>query len=409
MTGPVDAAAVRRQWEHDRAELLLHMPFLGLLALRLELVVGHRPDIPTAATNGRRIYGNVDFLAGLDAAERRFVIAHEVWHCAALHPLRRGERSAHRWNIAVDHETNAVLRTAGLSVPRDAVYFHRFRGFSAETVYEALENEPDRGRFADIHEVQLDTAAATEIGVGTGVGAGAEWRQWAGHLRAALRQANLRPGDLPGRMARDVERLLQPPLIPWQQTLRRFVGRQRGGTRSWTRPDRRHLARGSWLPGRPRDQLHLAVAVDTSRSTRRLLRHFMTELQGLLPACANAATVRVLTFDTVIQQDVSTAVSQVDAVLTEVRGGGGTDFRTVFEHLAQQPPDALILLTDGRGPRGTRRPTFPVLWVLPERGPTGNIDRFTAHEGWDRCPVVERTQEIIWTRGRDRRQVESPM
>ena len=360
-----------KQWQQDRTDLLLQMPFLGLLALRLELAIGDWPAIPTAATDGTTVYGNRHFLAGLTAEERRFVLAHEVWHCAALHPLRRGERDPERWNIAVDHETNAVLQDAGLTVPDDAILFPYWRPLNAEAVYEELRQLPDRGRLADIHELPgIDPTEQRE-----------RWRRWPRHVRAALHQAQQRPGDLPGRMARDIDKVLAPKQPTWQQALQQFIGRQQASTYSWTRPHRRHLARGTWLPGRPRDRIRLAVAIDTSRSTRRLLDAFMGELQTILHHQTRADTIRLLTFDRIVQQDFTTAVTDARTALPQLRGGGGTDFRPVFERLASDPPDALIMLTDGRGNRGERRPSFPMLWVVPQRKSTGEETAFTARIG----------------------------
>src|SRR5690625_1883228 len=71
--------------ERDRVQLLLSQPFLGALAMRLELVPVVDGRLPTAATDGQSMFFNALFMQGLDAATRRFVMAHEIWHCAALH------------------------------------------------------------------------------------------------------------------------------------------------------------------------------------------------------------------------------------------------------------------------------------------------------------------------------------
>jgi len=46
------------------------------------------------------------------------------------------------------------------------------------------------------------------------------------------------------------------------------------------------------------------------------------------------------------------------------KGGGGTDFRPVFEEIAEMglEPDALIYFTDSYGSFPTEAPTYPVLW-----------------------------------------------
>ena len=50
------------------------------------------------------------------------------------------------------------------------------------------------------------------------------------------------------------------------------------------------------------------------------------------------------------------------------KGGGGTDFRPVFERLAaaDRMPAALLYMTDAEGRFPERAPVHPVLWLLPE-------------------------------------------
>lgn len=68
--------------------------------------------------------------------------------------------------------------------------------------------------------------------------------------------------------------------------------------------------------------------------------------------------------------------------LNEIRrkgapGGGGTDFRPVFEYIEENDlrPDALVYLTDGYGDFPERRPNYDVLWgsilKTPEQYPFG--------------------------------------
>ena len=52
-------------------------------------------------------------------------------------------------------------------------------------------------------------------------------------------------------------------------------------------------------------------------------------------------------------------------------GGGGTDFRPVFNYIGKHGellPSLLIYLTDGFGDYPERAPEYPVLWLLTEGG-----------------------------------------
>ena len=51
---------------------------------------------------------------------------------------------------------------------------------------------------------------------------------------------------------------------------------------------------------------------------------------------------------------------------TQVKGGGGTDFRPVFRWIDQQDmtPDTLLYFTDACGEFPDYEPTYPVVWLV---------------------------------------------
>ncbi|MGB1589355.1 MAG: DUF2201 family putative metallopeptidase, partial [Candidatus Poseidoniaceae archaeon] len=91
-----------QDWTDDRMKLLAWRPFIGTLAMNLELipVVDHR--CPTASTDGKRIFFNPHFLNDLSEDERMTILAHEIWHCGMSHFMREhGRIEDHEmWNHA---------------------------------------------------------------------------------------------------------------------------------------------------------------------------------------------------------------------------------------------------------------------------------------------------------------------
>jgi predicted metal-dependent peptidase len=77
----------------------------------------------------------------LSAAEIAGTLAHEVMHPALQHHTRRGGRDPRRSNMACDYAINPMLLDAGLTLPKDVLLDHRFRGMSAERIYNLLEDE----------------------------------------------------------------------------------------------------------------------------------------------------------------------------------------------------------------------------------------------------------------------------
>lgn len=111
-------------------------PFFAVLATRIEIVITDR--VPTMAVDGRRLFANPGFVAGLSDPELIGVFAHEVMHCAYGHFARRDGRPIDRWNVAADHAINPGLRAAGYVLPRGALSDRRFVNLSAERIYSEL-------------------------------------------------------------------------------------------------------------------------------------------------------------------------------------------------------------------------------------------------------------------------------
>ena len=69
------------------SRLVAKLPFYGALALSFP--VEQTGQIPTAATDGTKIYINPSFIDHLSVAQVAFVLAHEAAHIAQLHAQAR--------------------------------------------------------------------------------------------------------------------------------------------------------------------------------------------------------------------------------------------------------------------------------------------------------------------------------
>jgi len=164
MRTPNSAEIKLKKWakellQEQRIALLDKMPFLGHLALQLELVPVIDQDLPVAATDGRHLFVNPKVLS---MPEKFFslqdnehfghgkhpcretdigmnIIAHEVWHCALQHFARRGERDAVLFNYACDVEVGFILEAQKMSNLSDAYGERALLGMPAEEIYELLQ------------------------------------------------------------------------------------------------------------------------------------------------------------------------------------------------------------------------------------------------------------------------------
>jgi predicted metal-dependent peptidase len=142
-----------------RTTLLLDHPFFGSLLFRLKGCESRA--IPTMATDGVSLYFNPEFVDALNSATLAGVLAHEVMHPALLHHVRRSGRKPRRWNEACDYAINPLLLDAGLSLPEGVLVDNRFRGMSAEQIYNL--REPD---------AQPQSAGQDETNEDAGAGSG---------------------------------------------------------------------------------------------------------------------------------------------------------------------------------------------------------------------------------------------
>lgn len=414
-----------------RSALVTKHPFWGTLALHMG--AEPRPDIPTMATDGRKLYYSPAFVGELTELELIGVLAHEISHCTYKHHVRRGGRDPKLWNIAADYAINRDLIAAGFTLPKGALLDSRYDGLGAEEIYSALERQqgqqsqggksqqsqgqggqaqqspqgqpsqgqpgqpspapqsggqsqpgpaqgggdpasvPDYGRCGAVLDAAPDHAPAER--------AQAE-ADWDVKVRQALAVAKA-AGELPGGLKRLADALAKPR-VDWRDELRRFIEQSVVRDYSWQRPNRRHLGAGYVLPGLVSDSLaHLVVIVDTSGSIdRKALSQFRAEIDSALQEGA-ADRLTVVYADTGVHGTAEFA--RGDVLEMDATGKGGTDFRAAFQWVQDNAPDAtaIVYFTDLETRSFGEEPAAPVMWAgygdprklrkLAERAPFGDL------------------------------------
>ena len=367
------------QLEADRVRLLIDYPFTGAVLIRQNLipVVDFRLD--TAATDGQNIFVNPAFYLAMPPAERRFLLAHEVWHTVFLHFQRRGERDRELFNMAADMEINALLRYERFKLPASALLPEQsWRGLNAEEIYDKLlastmkkaspidshleaDDEQNPGACGEEEELTVDPDYKVDFGPHP------EDKVQEKVVEAAT-QYEKRKGHLPDHLATVVEKFRSGKLH-WKELLAQFVTCCFGGSRRWLPPNRRYVSSGLYLQSRRDCELKAVLAFDTSGSTREDLPRFAGELANLLNSFGHYE-LKVICCDTKIQSvQTFSDTTPFDGKSFKFKGGGGTSFIPVFEYLKkeEQQPNLLIYLTDGYGDM-PEKPAYPVLWVISPGG-----------------------------------------
>lgn len=122
-----------------RRNILNKYPFIGSIALRMNMVPIRDVRVRTACTDGDSVYFDIAFLSSLTDDERNFVLAHEVWHAVMLHLIRRQNRNPQLFNIASDKEVNYMLKQDGMNPPPELCFPEGNEvGKCAEEIYEMM-------------------------------------------------------------------------------------------------------------------------------------------------------------------------------------------------------------------------------------------------------------------------------
>lgn len=336
-----------------RTKLLFTNFFFGRLAMNLKLV--EDSSIPTEATDGVKLLYNPSFILSISDDQLRAEVAHEVMHCVFDHSGQRGARDPRIWNIAADFVINIILHDANFKLGADWLLDMKYCGMGTVEVYNLLMQNADKQKQKfkfEPSDVMPPPSGQSPV----------EAKQTAAEWKALAAQAAIeatRQGTLPGSLERFLGELITPK-VPWRDVLNRFLMNTVAADYTWTRPSRRFLARGMYMPRVEQENSgYIAVAIDTSGSIDGpTFTKFMSEIQGIA-AQVRPSKIVVISADSEINH--VDEFHRGEPIDVKMHGGGGTDFRPALKYLADDPPAAFVYLTDLYGPTGDD-PGYPVLW-----------------------------------------------
>ncbi len=407
-----DLPALETKLAAARTRLILEKPFLGALVMHLPLKAADAKWCKTTATDARNFYFNPDYIARLTLDQTQFVLAHEAMHCALSHFARRSHRRKHRWDVACDYAVNMILDEERMQPPDNALMSASYRGLTAEEIYPLLhedppeetqdthlfDNNPSEGGQGEPEQQEQQDAQGGDSQSESEPSEGDDTReqsdenrgesrqasesqapppptdpdkldeQWKSRLAAAA-QAARQAGKLSQSLMRLVDNLLAPQL-PWRALLARYMMSTARDDYSFQRASRRE---GEALMPRLHSQgVSVAVALDTSGSvSSEELQEFLGEIDALKAQVR--ADVILHACDDKLDPTGPWKYAPWEAITLpgQVSGGGGTDFRPVFEWLAKENlnPDLLVYFTDAEGGFPDREPNFPVLWLVKGKAP----------------------------------------
>jgi len=400
-------------------------PFWGILSERCRYSLTKNNLLcPTACVdkNGHIIF-NLEFVATLSNEQFLFLVAHEICHFVFEHAPRMGSRDPLLWNISADYAINLMLHYQFNNmkyVIKDIVFDDswnnggecKYDGLTVEAIYEDLKNDKDNkfvkamgsgnspkdivvcifdenetdpnGKPSD-NDIKYVDIRSRRVPLPNKKGKSPERisQEMKDHVRKAITEAftiSKSQGNLPANFERAIHKLLKPK-IDWisalRQRLRHGVSRMEKRDTTWMIPNRRFLGGDFVFPSNiGPESPKICYAIDTSGS---MSQEDITKAISELEEIRKRFNAKVYFLDCDANVYSSRWIGPNEP-LPKLAGGGGTDFRPVFDHLNDKRinPDYCIFFTDGYGEFGTNQKHLNVLWIMTSEvvPPFGDVIRY---------------------------------
>lgn len=360
-----------------RVQLLIKQPFFGNMAMMMPIVLTSDDKYQwcsTAATDGRSLYFNREFVKSMAPSELQFVLAHEVMHAIWDHIGRRGGRDPDRYNQAADYVINSTLVEGkiGTMPPVGLISSKYTSEWTSEQVYDDLEKNnakiemnfdqhvDGQGGASKDRDGKGGAPSSATVSVG-GDGDGPpvlsaeeleEIRQQVlsnviQSMQAA--DASQTAGFVPAGVRRMVNDLLEPKM-DWRTMIDCHVRSQLKNDYTLTRLSRVDV--GEFIfPAEDDDLMAEAdIWIDTSGSMGAdLLREILSEIKGIMQTFGEFK-LRVGCFDAKAYEVTEFTERNIDDIDNyQMQGGGGTLFGSFWNAMADEGrvPERMICFTDG--------------------------------------------------------------
>lgn len=408
----------------SRTRLLCKNGFYGMLLMYMKFALDSTID--TAATDGKKICFNPEFLDELSDKELDFVMMHEVLHVALRHCTRGNLLKDDQFNIACDIVVNSNIMHSFGDDP-SSIYVQSAGGvsvhltpsgeegylFTAEEVYNMIslaltkrkskknsnfnlpfsidgydddESENDENSTRNKTDKKKNKSSKKKDDKNRNDGGWddhSKWEEtdgenddeWLYRVLSVAKATEVRnKSSGAGNLPACIERLLKEyttPQTDWRTVLADFI-QEEVVDYSFTPPDRRYDG-PFFLPDFNDTDVtvkDLLFMVDTSGSmSDTMITEAYSEIKGAIDAFDGKLQGWLGFFDAKVVE-VQPFDSENSLKVIRPVGGGGTSFHAVFKYMQkfiqEREITCLIILTDGDAPWPKQEEAMgvPVLWII---------------------------------------------
>ena len=352
------------------SKLGLREAFIAAVMTRVKREVSDK--VSTAGTNGTWVRYNPKFCDPLSDEELFGLVLHESCHIVMMHMWRREGRDPRIWNYANDALINAYIKSRGWQLPKGGVHLGWVREeHSSEYVYNKLKEQQQEQQKSKGGSGSGDGDEADD-GMGGGFDGTGDLEDAQDDATRVDMEATIVAS---AKMAKDcgqgssmIDRVLErvgEPMVRWQDVCRSMMTESCAADYTYTRPSRRFIGSGLYLPSLRSDSLGgLAIGFDTSGSMGpKECNQIAAEIQAIVDDL-QPAFVEVVYCDYAVTH--TERFERDDPLVLRPKGGGGTRFQPVFEHFANTDERycGMIFFTDMEGDlRECEEPPFPMIWA----------------------------------------------
>ena len=345
------------QMEKAKAQLLLDVPFYGYQLLSLPLIIDN--TIKTACTNGKCIKYNENFVNTLSLKQKKTLLIHEAKHVMYMHHFRVKGFDFELFNEAGDYAINSeTVWDEGFEMIPNMLLEYKYKNMSTEQIYKLLQKDPEQQKKAKEQR-------SKEGGTGDVEKAPPEIKESEekGNMKERIAEAQRyaeKAGKMPENLNKKITKYLNPK-VAWEKLLLNWFCEKSIDDFNWSARDYRIL--DHFFPALEDDELgKIGIAIDVSGSiNQKLYNQFISEINKIRKGFSFDGII--LTCNTRVTSEM--LVSKYQVIKFNVKGGGGTRFKPVFDRFKKENLAGIIYFTDMESPDlyNISRPSCGTLWV----------------------------------------------
>jgi len=324
-------------------------------------------------------YYNPKFIDKLSVDEIKGVLCHELLHCVYGHVfMNPAGYNKEILNISQDIIINNDLVSEKFKLPvegiipeKNSVKLPTQKGVitindintkTSYDIYSELEkNLPKQKGFDTI----LYDDSNNENNKSNQISDDILKEKWKQKLVSAAEYSIQNRGTIPDSIQQVINELLNPQ-ISWSEYLMKYVSRILPNDYTYTRPNKRSISCGCYMPSVVKEKLYIVASIDTSGSmSDEDLTLAVSELKAIAGLSPNIE-IDVIICDADIHDTIK--LNSTDLSKLKMKGGGGTSHIPVYNYVNDKLKNTKVLInfTDGytEFPEEKNKGMYDSFWVM---------------------------------------------